>query len=208
MINPLLRQLATKTLAGVPARDAVAASVALAEADLPFALLTVGFSTLEATVRAPAGFGASVAALLSVLIAATTNGDVPSELLRVAVPLAFSLALARVSNTIAEEEGDLDNGEYGLLPVDPASSSWESRLDARMRQREAKSAAIIDALVQTTRGLSPQKAEALKRCCGGRDPLQLSQSDWARCEGIGPILAQRVYDGLRQSALRDERSSD
>lgn len=207
MISPLIKQLATRTLAGVPARDVVAAFVANVEADFPFATLLVGFSSLESAVDAPAGAGASVAALLAVLIASATGGDVGAELLRVSLPLALSLALARVSSTLDDAEPPSDDGDggYSAQPADPVASSWEARLKGRARQREAENAVLIDALVRSTRGISAQKGEALKRCCAGRDARKLSPDDWARCEGIGQTLAQRVHDELRQLDQVDAR---
>ncbi|KAG8464722.1 hypothetical protein KFE25_010090 [Diacronema lutheri] len=197
MFNPLVRRLATATLVGVPVRDVLAATVALAQADVQLALLTIAFSSLAVFVDAPAGTGPTAAALLVVLFtSAATSDDVTPELARSVLPLVCALSLARIA-AVADPPGYV--AEDDDLPIEDVSTRlWYARLNESVRRRDAENAVLIDKLVQSTRGISRRKGEALKRCCSGRNALELTPAEWERCDGIGRTLARRVYDGLRQ----------
>jgi hypothetical protein len=197
MLRPLLRQLASATLGGLPARDAVVAAVALAENDAQFAALAFAFGWLGEIVDAPPGVSIGVATLLSLLLTASLGGDLLLEAGRDLLPLGLGLALAYAAAAEPRDPSRDDPTGDEILIYDVPAALWERQLDKRVRERAAANAARIDSLVASTRGLSAAKGEALKQCCGSRDLAALSAAEWAECDGIGEVLARRVHRALQ-----------
>jgi len=208
MRAPLAR-LAQATVAGLPARDLVAASVAVAEADVPNAVLTVAFAWLAQTADAPPGVAVCVSALLSVLLASLEPGGAGLEALRVTLPLTVGLALAYVASDDATHSwGEGDGNEHFCKPLpwdevkvsDPRDAAWQAELERRLIERTRRNHRLLDAVIARTRGISEARGAALKAHCRDTDALTLTVDDWEQCDGIGEALAQRIHAGLRQVA--------
>lgn len=179
-------------------RDALVASVAFAEHDGQFAALALAFGWLGELVEAPPGVSVGVATLLSLLLTSTLGGDLLLETGRDLLPLGLGLALAYVATAEPRDPSRDDPSGEEILVYDVPAALWERQLDERVKRRAAANAARVDALVASTRGLSAAKGEALKLHCGSRDIASLSAAEWAECDGVGDVLARRIYRALRE----------
>lgn len=198
-MKELVLALAKRRIGPLAYSDIAATSIALAENDLPMAILTCAFTALAASVEAPDGVGIGVAALVSLLTAVT--GGVPAEIevARLFLPVALSLACALVRG---EEEHVSQAHVSSPSPV----SSWDERFSARLRERSTLNAERIRRVVPRIRGLSVKSIDKLVLHANGRDVRDLTVDEWLQCPGVGPKLASAIRAELQTDEGVDSTS--
>lgn len=207
-LGQLVQASSRISAAGVPLSrlNCVPAAIAAVEGDLLLNGLILVLSWLSGRAEAPPLAAVAASTLLSLVVTSSLGGDVGAELSRAALPLIAGAAISYISDELAADGADADEVEAGAAPADPTAEWWDARLERRMRSRKARNAALIERLVQTTRGISPAMGRALLEHCAGRDATKLTVEEWMGCRGVGETLAERIVEGVR-CAEADEAPS-